>query len=105
MTLIIPQYKMILTYDIKRGMQAEYRQFVLGTFVPGLQALNLHIMRVYQTLYGEYPSRQVEFVSESRENLLTALESEAFEMLEGQLDEYTYNYTRKIVKFRNGFQF
>ncbi|MFP4321391.1 MAG: hypothetical protein ACLFTK_02960 [Anaerolineales bacterium] len=105
MTLIIPQYKVIFTYDIKRGVQAEYRQFVLGTFVPGLQSLNLHIMRVYQTLHGDYPSRQAEFVAENRENMLNALQSEQFETLEAELIDYIYNYNRKVVKFRPGFQF
>lgn len=102
--IITPRYKLIFTYDIQPGRQAEYSQFVLGTFIPGIQELNLYIMGVYHTIHGDYPARQAEFVSESWETMVQAVQSERFEELESALKSYTMNYRRKIVKYRRGFQ-
>jgi len=104
MTSIIPKYKLILTYDIQVGRQAEYSQFVLGQFVPGVQEIGLYISSVYHTLHGDYPERQAEFVTDSLENMVTVLNSERFKTLETALKGYTLNYQRKIVKYRRGFQ-
>ncbi|MBZ0308336.1 MAG: hypothetical protein K8I82_19885 [Anaerolineae bacterium] len=105
MTVIRPEYKLILTYDIRAEYQAQYNQFMLGEFIPGLQTLGLYITGVYHTLHGDYPARLAEFVTEGKDIMQKSLESEQFTSLEDRLKKYTQNYTRKVVKFRNGFQF
>lgn len=105
MAIIRPEYKLIMTYDIREETQAQYMQFVLGEFVPGLQSLGLYITGVYQTVHGDYPARLAEFVAEGKDNMRRSLESEQFTTLEMRLKEFTYNYKRKVVRFRNGFQF
>lgn len=105
MATIIPKFKLIITYDVQPGKQAEYSHFVLGEFIPGLQALDMYITGVYQTVLGDYPARQAEFVTESKELMLKALANERFEELEEKLKGFTYNYKRKVVHYRPGFQF
>ena len=105
MALIIPAYKLILTYNIREERQTAYSQFVIGRFVPGIQELGLHIVAVYQTMYGDYPDRQTEFVAESWEIMRDALENEKFEALERALQDYVMHYSRKVVQYRTGFQF
>jgi hypothetical protein len=104
MPIIIPRYKLIMTYDIQSGKQAEYSQFVLGKLIPGIQELQLYILGVYHTVYGTYPARQTEFVAETWDIMVKAVQSERFEELETALSDYALNYNRKIVKFRKGFQ-
>jgi hypothetical protein len=104
MTTIIPKFKVILTYDIQPGKQSEYSQFVLGKFIPGVQALNLYIMGVYHTIHGDYPARQAEFVTDSWDAMVDALNSDEFGALEGVLKGFTLNYHRKVVRYRKGFQ-
>lgn len=105
MAIIRPEYKLIITYDIRVEYQAQYTQFMLGEFIPGLQSLGLYITGVYHTLHGDYPARLTEFVAEGKDTMRKSIESEHFITLEDRLKEYTLNYTRKVVKFRNGFQF
>lgn len=105
MTVIVPKYKVIYTYDVRPSRQGEYSQFALGEFVPGLQTLGLYITGGFLTAYGEYPSRLAEFVAEDWDKLLGALESEQLILLEDKLQTYTLNYHRKVVHFRPGFQF
>lgn len=105
MAMIIPKYKLIMTYDVKPGKQAEYSHFVLGEFIPGLQAMDIYITGVYQTVVGDYPARQAEFVAESRDIMERSLMSDNFTKLEDTLKSYISNYTRKVVRYRPGFQF
>ncbi|NJL92970.1 MAG: hypothetical protein HC915_04235 [Anaerolineae bacterium] len=105
MATIIPRFKLIMKYDVVSAKQAEYSHFLLGELVPGLQSLELYVTGVYQTVYGDYPVRQAEFVTESLEIMQNALHSERYEELERRLLDYTTNYSRKVVKYRSGFQF
>jgi hypothetical protein len=100
-----PRYKLILMYDIVAGENDKYFQFVVREFVPAVQDLGLYLWRVYHTAYGERPLRQVEFLAESLETVQTALSSPRWQSLEGRLEQYITNYTRKLVSFRDGFQF
>jgi hypothetical protein len=104
MAMIIPQYKLILTYNIEPSRQQEYMQFVLGTFVPAIQEMGLYLLGVYHTVVGDYPDRQAEYVSESWEIMDKAINSDRFVQLEEALKSYTTDYSRKIVKYRKGFQ-
>jgi hypothetical protein len=105
MATIYPKYKLIITYDVVQIKQAEYSNFILGELIPGFQSLSMYVTGIYQTVYGEYPVRQAEFVTESAEIMQTALESERFEALERRLQDFTMNYNRKVVRYRSGFQF
>jgi hypothetical protein len=105
MAIIIPEYKVIFTYDIRQDVQSQYMQFMLSEFIPGLQSLGLYVTGVYHTVYGNYPDRLTEFVSERKEGIMQLMEHESFQVLEDQLKQYTQNYTRKLVPFSNRFQF
>ncbi len=102
---IIPQYKLLMWYDINRGTHETYYQFVMGEFVPTLQGLGLYMLQVYDTAFGHYPMRQLEFVAEDLETLQKALTSDTWHDLKARFDTYTSNYSQKIVRFRDAFQF
>ncbi len=102
---IIPRYKLLMRYDINQDMQEAYYQFVVGEFVPTLQSLGLYMLQVYHTAYGHYPVRQTEFVAEDLETIRAALNSDTWERLQTKLNSYTNNYSHKIVRFRDSFQF
>jgi hypothetical protein len=102
---IIPRFRLILQYDIRLDMYEPYYEYVLREFVPTLQSMELYMIAVWQTAYGNYPARQVDFVAENLENLRDVLNSDRWEMLEDRLKTYTLRYRRHIVRYRNGFQF
>ncbi|MBC7814862.1 MAG: hypothetical protein H7175_27135 [Burkholderiales bacterium] len=104
-TQIIPRYKLVLTYDIRPDMHELYYQYVTQEFVPGMQEMDLYMLTVWHTAFGDRPLRQVEFVSESLETLQDAFDSERFQALEKRLQTYIFHYSRKVVHFRDGFQF
>ncbi|MBI5667007.1 MAG: hypothetical protein HZC41_03295 [Chloroflexi bacterium] len=102
---IIPRYRLLLQYDIRLDMYEPYYEYVIKDFVPTLQGMGLYMVAVWHTVYGDYPERQVEFVTESLETLHEVLQSERWEALETRLKSYTLRYQRRIVRYRNGFQF
>jgi hypothetical protein len=102
---IIPHYKLLICYDMKEGMQEAYYQFVLGELAPAMQSIGLYMLQVYHTAYGKYPVRQLEFVAEDLETIRNAMKSEIWRHVQGRFQALTCNYTQKIVRFREGFQF
>ncbi len=101
----IPHYKLLVTYDIRRDMYEGYYQYVLGEFIPELRKLGLYQTWAWHTAYGNYPLRQVEFVSDSLDTIRGVLHDTRWHTLESRLMNYTVNYARKVVRYRIGFQF
>lgn len=101
----IPQYKMIVTYDILPGTRDTYQQFILGELVPAMQEMGLYMIEAWHTAYGNYPLRQASFVTKDMDTLRTALTSERWGDLEARFLTFVRNYAYKIVHFREGFQF
>ena len=104
MSHIIPRYKLMLIYDIQPGLEESYYDFVMHDMIPRARELGLHVAQVYHTLWGNYPMRQAEFLTEDLDTLRDALNTPEWADLENTLLGYINNYTRKIVKFRMGFQ-
>lgn len=102
---IIPNYKLLMSYDIRPEVADKYYYYVVREFVPELENMGLYMFRVWHIAYGDYPVRQLEFVSENLETIQEVFKSERWETLEDQLKSFTLRYQRKLVRFRAGFQF
>jgi hypothetical protein len=105
MTTLIPQYKMLITYDILPDKYELYYRYILGEFVPALRELGLHMTFAWHVVYGTYPARLIEFICESRQTLLTVLAHPRWLQLEARLKLYTTHYHRRVVYFHDRFQF
>lgn len=96
--------KLLLTYNVNDGESEEYRQFVLGEFLPAVQKMGLAVTEVWLTTYGDYPERQTELVSRDEDTMWRILTSEEWQELEERLNEYVNDFGRKIVPYQPGFQ-
>lgn len=101
---IYPKYKITLSYNLVPDQQKAHYQFFLNEFVPGLQEFELYLTEVYQVLWGNYPSRQAEFVAESLDIVRTALASDKFQALEQQFLQHTATYKRRVILYKASFQ-
>ncbi|MEM6528186.1 MAG: hypothetical protein AAF653_07805 [Chloroflexota bacterium] len=102
---IIPRYKLVLCYDIRRGMHPTYHRYVITEFVPALNEMEIYVLEAWHTAYGEYPVRQVEYVTGNMNTLDRAFDSTRWQRLEDRLKAFTTSYSRKIIPYRRGFQF
>ncbi|MEL6272745.1 MAG: hypothetical protein AAFR22_23260, partial [Chloroflexota bacterium] len=73
---IIPHYKLVLCYDIRRGMHRTYHRYVISEFVPALNDMEIYVVEAWYTAYGQYPIRQVEYVANSIDTLQRAFDTE-----------------------------
>ncbi len=102
---VIPQVKMLITYDVLPGTQDAYTQFVRTELIPVIHKMGLNLYGVWHTAYGAYPSYLATFVAESLETLEAALMSSEWHRLESKLKRYTANYSNRVVRFKTSFQF
>ena len=97
--------KMLMTYDVVPELQQAYYEFVLGEMIPSAQSMGLVLSEAWHTAYGDYPIRLNGFVARSRQELDRVLASTEWQQLEEKLKRFVEGYQRKIVPFREGFQF
>lgn len=101
---INPKYKLLLTYDIRPEHEERYYRYVMGEFVPEVQRLGLYMHRAWGVVYGDYPMRLIEFVTERDSIVDEVLNTERWRKLEDDLKRYIENYERKLVRYQPGFQ-
>jgi len=97
--------KLLLAYNVKEHRLDDYYRFVMQEFLPRAEQIGL-VMRVgWQTVYGNYPSRLLEFMSEDDQTLRQALQTDTWDSIETKLGEFVTDYERRTVLHRPGFQF
>src|SRR3974377_749469 len=97
--------KMLMMYDVVPELQQAYYEFVLGEMIPTAQSMGLVLSEAWHTAYGEYPIRLNGFVARSKQELDRILASAQWRQLENKLKRFVNGYQRKIVPYREGFQF
>jgi hypothetical protein len=97
--------KMLLSYDVVPELQQAYYEFVLGEMIPTAQAMGLVLSEAWHTAYGDYPIRLNGFVAKDRAALDAVLQNPEWQQLENKLKRFVVDYKRKIIPYRDGFQF
>ena len=97
--------KMLISYDVVPELQQAYYEFVLGEMVPSAQAMGLVLSEAWHTAYGDYPVRLNGFVAKDRAALDRILTSPEWKQLEDKLKRFVTGYKRKLIPYREGFQF
>ncbi|MEW6402374.1 MAG: hypothetical protein AB1649_11280 [Chloroflexota bacterium] len=97
--------KVLMTWDIAPERDQEYFEFIIGTFIPGVQRLGLQPAEAWATIYGAYPQIQVGLIASDEKQARSILASGDWVVLQEQLFSFVKNYSHKIVPARVGFQF
>ena len=104
MTDQIIGYKIMLTYEVKEERLQEYYQFVMGQYVPAMQAMGMQMSEAWQTAYGDAPNRLIGFVCEDKDTVTAVLNSEKWPTLNEQLEGLVTDFSYKVIPYRGGFQ-
>ncbi len=97
--------KMLISYDVVPELQQAYYEFVLGEMIPTAQSMGLVLSEAWHTAYGDYPIRLNGFVAKDKAVLDRVLSSTEWQQLEEKLKRFVTGYQRKIIAYREGFQF
>ncbi len=90
--------KLLMSWDIKPGRDAEYFEFVVREFVPGLTRLGLQPTEAWFTIYGECPQVLTGGITEDLDDMRRILDSKEWQQLHSHLMDMVVNYQQKIVK-------
>ena len=96
--------KLLMSWDIKPGYDAEYFEFVVRDFVPGITRLGLQPTEAWFTLYGDCPQVLTGGIAEDLATMKDILNSDDWKELHAKLQEYVHNYEQKIVRASSGLQ-
>jgi hypothetical protein len=98
---------LIMTWDIKEGLDQEYFEFVVREWVPATNRLGLQMVAAWYTVYSideSTPRIRAEGISETEEKMREILASEEWKSIYHQLLQYVENYSQKVVFTTGDFQ-
>jgi hypothetical protein len=99
-----PGYKVLISYDVKPENLNDYYQFVLGRYIPVMQALGLEMSEAWHTAYGNWPNRLVGFVARDQKSIDALVSGDTWIELNEQLEQYVSEFRYKIIPYQEGFQ-
>lgn len=104
MTEINNGLKLLISYNINLEDPQEYYEFVLGKYIPVMQALGLEMSDAWHTAYGNYPNRLIGFISPDSDVMRDVLDGETWEELNEELMEHVTELDYKVIPYKQGFQ-
>jgi len=96
--------KLLLSYQVGQENQQEYHKFVMGQYLPALQAMGFQMSEAWHTAYGDVPNRLIGLVSSDEDSMNSLLSSEEWDSLNEQLEEFVTDLDYKFIHYRGGFQ-
>lgn len=96
--------KLLISYDVRPDNMQAYYQFVLGRYIPVMQALGLEMSEAWHTAYGRQPNRLVAFVCRDPQTMRDVVDGDAWAELNDQLEEYVSDLRYKVIPYQEGFQ-
>jgi hypothetical protein len=96
--------KLLMSWDIRPGKEAEYMEFVSREFTPQMMDLGIQPTEAWYTVVGNGPQVLAGGIAKDRETMMAILESEGWEGLEAKLLGYVRNYQYKVVPATGQFQ-
>ena len=96
--------KLLMSWDIKPGLEATYFDFIVNEFAPGLLRLGIQPTEAWYTTYGNAPQILTGGVAEDLETMTGILDSEEWDDLQNELLAYVTNFEYKVVPDTGRFQ-
>jgi len=96
--------KLLMSWDIQTGKEAEYMEFVTREFTPQLMKLGIQPTEAWYTVVGNGPQVLAGGITKDRNSMMSILESEEWGSLESKLLDYVRNYKYKVVTATGQFQ-
>lgn len=96
--------KLLMTWDIKQGREAEFFEFQVREWVPGLQRLGIEPTDAWYTMYGSSPQIMIGGTAKNLRAMHQILGTEEWQSLKSQLLGLVDNYDQKVIRATGGFQ-
>lgn len=98
---------LIMTWNIKDGLEEEYFEFVIRDWVPKTAKLGLRTVAAWYTDYSKdetVPDIRAEALAESKADMRRILISDEWQVIQDELMAYVENYHHKVVETTGEFK-
>jgi len=96
--------KLLMSWDIKSGLESTYFNFIVNEFAPGLLRLDVQLTEAWYTVYGSGPQILTGAVAKDLETMTQILDSGEWRELQSELLIYVTNFEYKVVRDTGRFQ-
>ncbi len=96
--------KLLMSWDIQAGSEAEYFQFVIQEFVPALLRMGMQPTEVWFTAYGDCPQIQAGGLAPDLAAMDSIIHGEEWRELRQKLEQYVTGFEQKVIPAAGGFQ-
>jgi hypothetical protein len=96
--------KLLMSWDIKPGHDAEYFEFMVREFVPGITRLGLQPTEAWLAVYGDCPQVLTGGIAEDLDAMRRILDSKEWQKLHERLLELVTNYRQRVVHATGNLQ-
>ena len=96
--------KLLMRWDILKGKESEYSEFVVNDFIPRCKRLGLAEMQFWYTAFGTCEQIQASGKADDLGKMETIMSSEEWSNLLSLLDDYVTEFSLKVIRSEPGFQ-
>jgi hypothetical protein len=96
--------KLIMTWNIREGKEAEYLDFLNREFVKAVAGMGVQPTDAWYAVWGQGPQVTAGGVTEDIEGMEKALKSDNWRTFRDKLLEYVSDFHFKVVESTGGFQ-
>jgi len=97
-------FKLIMTWNIREGKEAEYLEFLNRDFVKMLESINIQPTDAWYQVWGHGKQVLAGGATADYETMDKALESETWQTFQEKLLTYVTDFEMKVVEATGGFQ-
>jgi len=97
---------LLMTWDLRPGMEQEYFQFVVSDWVPETNRIGLQVASAWYTYYrahDDVPMIRVEGLAPNEDRMREILISPEWQELQERLMGFVTNYKQKVVETTGSF--
>lgn len=98
------QAKLLMHWNIREDSEAEYFEFLVHEFIPGMGKLGLHNIEVWYTAYGDCEQKLASGLMETAVSINKIIASDAWAKLTDRLTDLVEDYEEKVISGGKGFQ-
>jgi hypothetical protein len=88
----------VQSWDIARGREKEYTDFVLGEYLPEMQRIGLQVLGGFHVVAGAGPNISAVTAADDLQSLDRALDTDDFPRITAYFQRFIVNYNSRLLK-------
>jgi hypothetical protein len=96
--------KLLMSWDIRPGLETAYFNFVVHEFAPAMSRLGLKPIEAWYTVYGEAPQILTSGETDDLKAMERILQDASWQQMKQKLLSYVMHFRQKVVPSTDRFQ-